>query len=647
MRGGDFMKRILIAALLGATLVVSAEVQRDTAVVVLSFISPVAREALDSYDYRNCKNAPNESRNFPLPLVRLPEKAVLYGGDGYAALEHAAALEHMKRIKAANFDMVYFDMLPIPDYDPSRPLTTINEPFYYFSNYFEWMRAAEETGLKLGIFADVANQSARYPKYRNITKAEWVKILEGALKLSPDSPATWRENGKVGIIHFQTDCVYAPKAAPVPGAPMPDGGWREVWKELRERGNEFFFVSDVRPHDRDGEWNDIAEAAYFFAPASPTACLTEYQADISSRLNKIPYYWTQSCGYHRRRRDYTQPDFQRLHDVYNAAMKAGATRMVTMTWNDLNEDHDIWPSSNKGSEILDIVGYYNQWFKNGEQPGVEKEKLVVCYPFRAPAGVASKAPVYNAGAWVAPEFAPRLFYWANLKAPRRVELAGREVELNAGLTIGEIELDPGEDPAIIPVTAKVDGRARMLPPVRKIASEGENGEGGLEHRYLDLLTAPAPDVFTLPKVYWDLSKNDDAAAAWKDHSLTFTAVPGKHNWIYARNNMPEESVSPEARFVRLAYRGKIPAGMKMVCVLQEEGGVSGIYENLPAPSENESVDVIIPLAQFKRTGWSAASPVKIPTASRIRWGHLGAIGTPAAAEDLAGNVTIEAFSFLR
>ena len=63
------MKRILIAALLGATLVVSAEVQRDTAVVVLSFISPVAREALDSYDYRNCKNAPNESRNFPLPLV--------------------------------------------------------------------------------------------------------------------------------------------------------------------------------------------------------------------------------------------------------------------------------------------------------------------------------------------------------------------------------------------------------------------------------------------------------------------------------------------------------------------------------------------------------------------------------------------------
>lgn len=638
------MKRIFLPALLAVSLW-GAAAERDTAVVVLSFLSPVARESLDSYDYRNWKNVPNEGRNFPLPLVALPSKAVLYGKPGYAELERAAALEHMKRIKAANFDLVYFDMLPIPDYDPSKPLTFINEPFYYFSNYPEWMRAAETVGLKLGIFADVANQSARYPRYRNITKAEWVKILENSLRLSPKSPAQWRENGKPGIIHFQTDCVYAPKASPVPGAPMPDGGWREVWRELRGNGSEFFFVADLRPHSKDGEWNELAEAAYFFAPASPTRCLTEYQTDISARLNKIPYYWTQSCGYYRRGKNYTQPDFQRLHDVYQAAMKAGARRMVTMTWNDLNEDHDIWPSSNKGSELLDIVGYYNKWFKSGVQPTVEKEKLVICYPFRAPAEVAAKAPNYNGGKWVAPEFRPRLFFWANLKAPRQVKLAGQEVKLNAGLTIGQMELEPGSDPAAIPVSAVIDERQIALPVVRKIAAEAGNGEGGLEHRYLDLLTTPVPDVLKLPRVFWDISKNDDAQAKLEKHQLTFTAVPGKHNWIYARNHLPAKSVSSEARFVRLAYRGKIPTGMKMVCVLQEEGGVSGIYDTLPRPSENRSVEVVVPLAQFRRTGWSSPSPVKIPTASRIRWGHLGPVGAPQG--ERAGNLVIEEFSFLR
>lgn len=136
---------------------------------MLSFISPVAREPLNSYDYRMHKNS-REAKNYPLPLTALPEKAVLYGQEGYLPLELAAAREHMKRIRESGFDLVFFDMLPIPDYDPAQALTFTNEPFYYFSNYFEWMKAAEENNLKLGIFADVGNQSARYPQYRSITR---------------------------------------------------------------------------------------------------------------------------------------------------------------------------------------------------------------------------------------------------------------------------------------------------------------------------------------------------------------------------------------------------------------------------------------------------------------------------------------------
>lgn len=86
--------------------------------------------------------------------------------------------------------------------------------------------------------------------------------------------------------------------------------------------------------------------------------------------------------------------------------------------------------------------------------------------------------------------------------------------------------------------------------------------------------------------------------------------------------------------------------MKLLCVLQEEGGVSCSYE-LPLPEEAAGGgELIVPLAQFRRTGWSAASPVDIPTAARIRWGHIGPIGIPAEG-DAAGTLTLRQFDFLK
>lgn len=87
--------------------------------------------------------------------------------------------------------------------------------------------------------------------------------------------------------------------------------------------------------------------------------------------------------------------------------------------------------------------------------------------------------------------------------------------------------------------------------------------------------------------------------------MNFTAVPGKHNWIYLRNHMPEGSVPADARFVRLAYTGKIPAGMKLLCVLQEEGGVSCSYE-LPLPEEAAGGgELIVRSRSSGGPGWSA------------------------------------------
>ena len=68
---------------------------------------------------------------------------------------------------------------------------------------------------------------------------------------------------------------------------------------------------------------------------------------------------------------------------------------------------------------------------------------------------------------------------------------------------------------------------------------------------------------------------------------------------------------------------------------------------LPLPEEAAGGgELIVPLAQFRRTGWSAASPVDIPTAARIRWGHIGPIGIPAEG-DAAGTLTLRQFDFLK
>lgn len=172
-------------------------------------------------------------------------------------------------------------MLPIPDYDPAQALTFTNEPFYYFSNYFEWMKAAEENNLKLGIFADVGNQSARYPQYRSITRDEWVKILHAALGMIPESPAAWKVNGVDGVVHFGTDCVYNMKASPIPGAPMPTAAGAKSGSCCGRRGTNSFSSPTFGRTGRDGELDGLADAAYLFAPAGPAPFMTEYQADIS------------------------------------------------------------------------------------------------------------------------------------------------------------------------------------------------------------------------------------------------------------------------------------------------------------------------------------------------------------------------------
>lgn len=472
----------------------SGDESRQVLIVALSWFTK-AGNANCGIGYESCKAG--GVANYPLPPgFQLPkyEKNPLISsaylrGDEWLDIQRRVAEEDLALMKRKGFDVMLFDMLPMPGYDPLKPLGYPNEPFNHFKAFLEWVKAAEKTGMKAGIFADHMNRSNIYPKGRRVNKDEWVMILNNALDLLPDSPGLWTVAGAPGVMHFNTDATYDKLNAPVSSDFLPDGGWREVLASVKNSGRKLFFLADVRPHDKTLEWNSIADGAYIFAPSAPLSFLIDYQTEISKKF-KIPYFWFVSSGNYRNP-TYTEPDPARIHNAYLAAMKAGAKRVVVETWNDFEEDHDICPSVNKGSRLLDIYAFYNEWFKSGKQPAAEPERLILCYPVRIPETVSSKPPVWGEGKWAAPAYQPKVFYWANLKNPRRLSAPGLgESELPAGVSVGTLGVIgkaafPQEE---VKLPLSLDGKALDAPSVKRTKVETQRkGEGGLEFRYVDLL----------------------------------------------------------------------------------------------------------------------------------------------------------------
>ena len=460
---------------------------RQVVVTVLSWYSPIG--ALNGskwwsqagYGYQGAK-ASNGVKNYPLtPAISLPIQEPQVGSGEFYTLQYQAALEDLRQMRMAGFDVAAFDMLPMPAFNPEKPLDSTNAPFTHYETFLRWLKAGEAVGMKVALFADIKNQSADYPNGYVLDVKEWVSTLGGALDNLRQSPALWRLDGRPVIIHFGTDMSSG--APPMKGDDKPDGGWRYVLKTLRDSGRSFYFIADVRPPLFAGapEWSHIADATHMFAPASPASFMTGKQTEMSTSF-KVPYMWSVSPGYYNSAVNaYTEPDFHRIHETYLAAMKAGAKLINVMTWNDFGEDTDIAPSANKGRALLDIFSFYNDWFKSGVQPAVKEDEVILAYPARIPTNVHTRSPIYGLGKWVAPEFTPKVFYWANIKTGRKLEVVGvGQVNLPSGLSMGELGLATPQ-----PIRVNLGGYSMQLPLIRKISDERQQKEaGGLEYRYV-------------------------------------------------------------------------------------------------------------------------------------------------------------------
>lgn len=488
---------------------------RKTVATVLSWLTPIGavtgkrdwwRGPENGYLYAGYKSG-NGVRNYPVPTVDvdLPSVAPAVGSDEFhAALYDALVESELPAIKAAGIDVVLFDMQADPSWDPAQPLTGRNAPFTHYKSFLTWVEAAEVVGgVEVGLFLEPTGTNADYPESYVLSVAEWVKLMKGALDNLPDSEAVWHVDGKPAITMFGNHTKLKDIGE------TPYFGWEDVVEELRTT-NDFYLVPDINPTLVDyGKWSTIADAGYTFTPSAPTGWLTgtgstdqvgmATTAATQTTYPQMPWYFVTSPGYYQPNlRAYTQPDFERIHKSYTTAIAEEAVGMHVLTWNDVSEDTDIWPSDNKGTALLDVYAYYNDWFKSGTQPAAVEDNITVSYPLFVH-DVINTPPVNWGPTKASPPFLLQsnpskgnAFYWANLSTAQTLTFNGVSVSLPAGLSYGAIPggVAPGT------VTVSVDTGAQVsteqLPAVEHLPVESNNVDGGLQFRYERLTIPPTP-----------------------------------------------------------------------------------------------------------------------------------------------------------
>jgi len=127
-----------------------------------------------------------------------------------------------------------------------------------------------------------------------------------------------------------------------------------------------------------------------------------------------------------------------LRSVWADKRRDEATLVQLITWNDYTENTNIAPAYNTRYTIYDLTGYFIDWWRNGEPPTVERDRVYLTY---------AKYPK-DAEAWPFSIQARRdrvLEVLTILTAPATVHLPGRDIryEAPAGLHVEQFPIVPG------------------------------------------------------------------------------------------------------------------------------------------------------------------------------------------------------------
>lgn len=454
-------------------------------------------------DYRYATARAGTVRNFPMPIDApgdLYGTAVAMAGSSandFHTQMRRLAFRDLSNMRAAGFDNLLYDMLPSPNWTNAKTLqrpstvadATYAEPLLGYIAFLQYLAAAEMVGMTVAPLADIRNTSSDYPGGHTLDVTEWTAVLQGAIDNLPSSAAVFKIGGVPVMAHFGSD--KGDGHPPDAGVTRQDGGWLDVLEDVRDSGRALHFVADYRPNLSDASVNQAwvsdpdperrASALYMFAPAGTEQFMRDYQHSQRAVFS-VPRWWTVSPGYYNAAASFTQPSLARIHETYLQAIADGVEHLVALTWNDFGEDTDIGPSANKGRCLLDVFAHYNAWLHSGEEPA-PRDQIVITYPLRSPSSVTTTASNYGTyGA--SPEFSPmKAHYWASLRSPARIVLAGcSPVTAPQGTSVGTLgTVSAGRQ------WVSINGKATELPMIQTSGAEAQRASGGgLEHRYVDV-----------------------------------------------------------------------------------------------------------------------------------------------------------------
>lgn len=376
--------------------------------------------------------------------ANLPEKLQI-GSQEYWHWQEEVAIKQIRQMISAGIDGVFIDLIPRHRLYKEALYNEGNihtHPTEFFKVLGVWLRAAKmvSPNFRVGIYLESIQKTAEEPSGKIPNIEEWVRIIKKILMVYGDHPNLIKINGKPCLVNFNTSTVR------MEGAGILDwsGGYKEVIGKLRADGVSFYFVSDIRPRVEKiktlNNWVNISDALHMFAPGAPLSFGTSYQQKISQLIKEEggEYWWSIYPGYYRKKRDYSPPDFRRIHELWMGAIQSRTNVVQILTWNDLAERTDIWHSKLNGDVLLDLTGFYTKWFKTGEMPNLNKDKIYLACPVQINNKITAKTPEWPGYPGDATNY-ESCYYWSLVQKSDSVSvsIAGvGNVKLPKGLSYG-------------------------------------------------------------------------------------------------------------------------------------------------------------------------------------------------------------------
>ena len=267
----------------------------------------------------------------------------------------------------------------------------------------------------------------------------WAPAIKALEETYAKHPNYYRINGKPVLLSFFLN------------ERTPD----QVLESIRKESNsDFFFVGNIveNPEKELGPFTRsvinlprMQQAVRIF-DAIDLCPLGAHKSWLENSCEKLipllrkenkPLFLGVGTGYYRRGTAFIEPAWNYMHTLWMIAMQEQADHVIIWTWNDVDEDHDIFPSTLKQDAVLDLMSLYIQWYKTGTYPELTSDRIFLSWPV-------CDGGRRTVGGGEHPTW-PNMNYFAWMTEPAELEIPGiGKVSLQEGLNVGQIgKCSPG------------------------------------------------------------------------------------------------------------------------------------------------------------------------------------------------------------